>query len=182
MSKVVLENKDLKFIPISDEYTELIVSWRNNDRVFNNFIFSERMTEEMHRNWLRNKVETGQVIQFIVIEKDTDIPIGSVYFRDVDNTKKEAEYGVFIGEDSAVGKGYGNQIAQLALEYIFEKKEFKKIKLRVLADNVVAIKSYKKAGFEKQEYIKNYINKNGWRDLIIMVIEKDRWKRHKEEA
>ena len=41
-------------------------------------------------------------------------PVGSVYFRDIDRVKKEAEYGIFLGEDDAAGKGYGTEAAKLA--------------------------------------------------------------------
>ena len=53
MQNDIIENDKIQLIPITDEYTKLIVSWRNNPRVFNNFIFSEKMTEEMHMKWLK---------------------------------------------------------------------------------------------------------------------------------
>ena len=56
----------LILIPITKEYTKLIVKWRNNERVYNNFIFSETFTEEMHNRWMDTKVKSGEVIQFII--------------------------------------------------------------------------------------------------------------------
>ena len=83
--------------------------------------------------------------------------MGSVYFRDIDRERKCAEYGIFIGEDDAVGKGYGTQAARLAVSYAFFKMQLDFVFLRVFADNAGARTSYERAGFlpvkNKQEEI-----------------------------
>ena len=90
---------------ITKEHTPLIVKWRNNPNVQKNFIFQETFTEEMHNGWLKNKVETGEVAQYIIYTKEDNVPIGSVYLRDIDKNNEKAEFGIFIGEDIARGKG-----------------------------------------------------------------------------
>ena len=95
--------KSLILRPITLDDTDLIVKWRNNPSVVQNFIFREKFTKEMHENWMHGKVETGQVIQYIVEEKKAGRPIGSVYFRDVNEAYDSAEFGIFIGEDDARG-------------------------------------------------------------------------------
>ncbi len=169
---MIIEGSKVNLRAITDEDTDLIVRWRNNDRVFNNFVFSEELTPQMHREWLEEKVKTGLVEQFIIIEKQTSKPIGSVYFRDIDTKNKTAEYGIFIGEDEAIGKGYGNETAELAIKHAFDDMELEKISLRVFKDNLAAIKSYEKAGFkftDKEEIV----NKEGQeKKLLFMEIER----------
>ena len=84
--------------------TEMIVRWRNNPRVCNNFIYQKPFTKEGHENWVRTMVDTGKVVQFIIEDLADGQPVGSVYFRDIDKEHAKAEYGIFIGEDSVVGK------------------------------------------------------------------------------
>lgn len=154
---------------ISREDTKLIVAWRNNARVRKNFIFQEQFTEEMHNHWLDTKVASGEVVQFIITIKKDGVPIGSVYFRNIDYDEKKAEYGIFIGEDTAVGKGYGTEAAELALEYAFHVLELKKVYLRVFADNKSAIQSYLNAGFGKIDYTENIVTPSGgYRKVIFM--------------
>lgn len=132
------------------EDTDLIVKWRNNQRVRDNFVYREKFTNETHENWIKTKVETGEVVQLIICEKDNgNRPVGSVYFRDIDNTAHSAEYGIFIGEDDAIGKGYGNETAVLATEYARKELGLTKLILRVFTYNEAAIKSYEHAGFVK---------------------------------
>lgn len=158
----------IKIELITKKETPLIVKWRNNENVRRNFIFQEKFTNEMHNNWMDTKVATGEVVQFIIRVKETNEPIGSVYFRDIDNEKKEAEYGIFIGEDEARGKGYGTEAAKLALEYAFTKLNLKTIFLRVFADNKGAIKSYENAGFVKEDRTENVVIDNQEREVIFM--------------
>ena len=159
----------ISLVPITKAHTEFIVKWRNNKRVYDSFIFSEKFTTEMHNDWLDKRVSTGEVVQFIIYVKAKEKPIGSVYFRDIDYEKKVAEYGIFIGEDEYVGKGYGTETTKIALEYAFNELKLQKIFLRVFADNKGAIKTYRNVGFEKTEYLSKEINKNGkMHDLIFM--------------
>ena len=135
----------LRKMEVSD--TDKIVEWRNKDRVRRNFVYQEPFTVEGHLNWIETQVETGLVVQFIICETGSGRAVGSVYFRDIDRQKECAEYGIFIGEDDAVGKGYGTLAAKLALSYAFEELKLNYIFLRVFEDNTAARRSYEKAGF-----------------------------------
>ncbi len=139
---------DLIFLrPMAAEDTDSIVAWRNTDRVRHNFIDQRLFTAKGHQNWIRTQVEPGHVVQFIICEKGSGRGVGSVYFRDIDREKGCAEYGIFIGEEDAAGKGYGTQAAKLALAYAFKTLHLKTVFLRVFSDNTGARRSYEKAGF-----------------------------------
>lgn len=151
--------------------TENIVAWRNSDAVRKNFIYQALFTKESHENWIRTKVETGQVVQMIICEKDTDRPVGSVYIRDIDRQHKKAEYGIFIGASEARGRGYGTAAARLMIRYCFEELELHRLFLRVYADNEQAIRSYEKAGFEREAYLRDDVCIDGrYRDIVLMGI------------
>ena len=153
--------------------TDLIVAWRTSDAVRRNFIYQELFTRESHENWIRTKVETGQVVQMIICDIATDMPLGSVYIRDIDRQHSKAEYGIFIGEESARGRGVGSATAKLMLRYCFEEEKLHRIYLRVLAGNEAAIGSYENAGFVKEGCLKDDVCLNGeYRDVIWMAIVK----------
>lgn len=150
--------------------TDLIVSWRNKDSVRKNFIYQALFTRESHENWIKTMIETGKADQFIICLKENDKPIGSVYIRDIDKVHNKAEYGIFIGEDDARGKGYGSEAAKLMLSYCFEELKLHKVFLRVYADNLGAIGSYENAGFEREAYLKDEVCIDGvYRDMVFMA-------------
>ncbi len=167
----ILEGDHIYLRCMEDTDTELIVKWRNTDFVRKNFIYQQPFTKEGHQNWVETKVKTGQVVQFIICKKDTDQAIGSVYFRDIDSDAGKAEYGIFIGEPDALGKGYGSETAILAVAYAKEVLHLHKLFLRVFADNQAAIGSYRKAGFEQEAYLKEEVKIQGsYYDIILMAV------------
>ncbi len=131
--------------PITYDDTDNIIKWRNSDSVRKRFIYRALFTKESHEKWMKTMVETGKVVQFIIVCDGKDV--GSVYLRDVDYDKKEAEYGIFIGEESVRGCGVGTKSAELAIAYAFDDMKLDRLFLRVYADNEGAIRSYEKAGF-----------------------------------
>ncbi len=143
----VIESKTLILRPITADDTPDILRWRNAEHVRRNFIYQKEVTLEDHQKWLTEKVASGKVIQFVMIDRSTGKGIGSVYLRDVDLSDKSAEYGIFIGEESALGKGFGSEAANLMVNFAFQTLKLSHLQLRVLARNHSAMRSYEKAGF-----------------------------------
>ena len=167
----IIEGNAIYLRPIVMEDTDHILRWRNSERVRKNFIYQADFTREGHESWMRNKVATGEVVQFIICEKGSDRPVGSVYFRDVDKNDNKAEYGIFIGEEDAAGKGIGSETAKLAVTYAREQMKLHKLMLRVFADNKAAVCSYEKAGFVQEGYLKDeHFCGGAYRDLILMAV------------
>lgn len=143
----VIEGEKLFYREITEADTDMVLRWRNSDFVRANFIYQPLITREEHLVWLKTKVNTGQVSQFIMLERETGEAVGSAYLRDIDHIAKKAEYGIFIGEESACGKGYGTEAAGIMISFAFKELGLSKLTLRVLEKNMRAIKSYEKAGF-----------------------------------
>ena len=170
--------------PIADSDTDLIVRWRNDPAVQQFFIFREPFTPEMHRNWLHTKVETGKVVQYIIVDNADGKSVGSVYFRDIDPANESAEYGIFIGEASARHRGIGTATARMFVEFGLNTLRLHRISLRVIGGNDVARRSYEKAGFATESSAtlcscpysrKGAANEKGiFRDPLLPLREHDR--------
>ncbi len=155
--------------------TDLIVEWRNSEAVRKNFIYQAHFTREGHEHWMKTKVATGEVVQMIICDIATGAPLGSVYIRDIDRQHSKAEYGIFIGEASARGRGVGTAVARLMLRYCFEEEHLHRIYLRALAGNEQAIRSYEKAGFVKEGYLQDDVCIDGqYRDIVWMAVVSER--------
>lgn len=167
----IIEGELVRLRPIMIEDTELIVAWRNNPRVRQMFIFREKFTTEMHLHWMETKVASGQVIQYIIEEKASNTPLGSAYFSDINHIYRSAEYGIFIGEDDAIGKGYGSETAKLFIDYAFKKLNIHRISLRVLEENQIAYRSYISVGFKKEGVFRDMVYLDGeYRNVVFMAI------------
>lgn len=174
MNQYIDENVRIYLRLMMRDDTDLIVEWRNSDAVRRNFIYREPFTREGHENWIRNMVETGRVVQMIICDLDTDRPLGSVYIRDIDRRHNKAEYGIFIGEPDARGRGVGTAAARLMLRYCFEEQGLHRVYLRVLSENIQAMRSYEKAGFVREGCLRGDVCIDGvYRDVVWMAVLAD---------
>ena len=119
---------------------------------------------------MNTKVAAGEVIQYIIELADTHQPVGSVYFRDIDPQNNSAEYGIFIGEDAARGKGIGTETAKIFTDFGFEILNLHRISLRVLDGNDSAYNTYEKAGFKVEGVFTDMVMLDGhYRNVIFMA-------------
>lgn len=163
--------------PITLEDTEYIVDWRNSESVRRRFIYQEPFTRQGHEAWMKDMVETGKAVQFIICDKETDRPLGSVYIRNIDKRHNKAEYGIFIGEESARGRGIGTAVARIMLRHCREKERLHRVYLRVFADNLQAIRSYEKAGFQREALLRDDVYVGGnYRDIVLMGAVFDKYR------
>lgn len=154
--------------PITLEDTDMVVRWRNSEKVVQNFIYRKNISREDHINWFHNKIETGQVVQFIICDLQTDKPLGSIYLQNFEDENRKAEWGIFLGEQEAYGKGVGTQAASLLLDYAFSVLKMHKVVSRVLAYNQASIRMNEKAGYVQEAYLKDELFLDGkYEDLIF---------------
>jgi len=166
----VINGEKLSLRPITDADTDDIVRWRNDPEVWKYFLFREPFTPEMHRAWLRTKVQTGKVIQYIIVERETGRSVGSVYYRDIDEKNESAEYGIFIGEAFARGRGLGTETARLFTAFGLNVLRLHRISLKVLGGNDIARRSYEKAGFKVEGVFRDYVKLGGeYTDVVFMA-------------
>lgn len=162
---------DIYLRPITQQDTDDIIRWRNSDAVRTNFIYQEPFTRQSHLKWMETMVKTGKVVQMVICLKEGDKPVGSVYIRDIDYHHRKGEYGIFIGEEEARGKGVGTAAAKLMIQYAFEELHLHRLFLRAFADNLRAIASYEKAGFVKEAYLRDdVLIGDNFRDIVLMAV------------
>ena len=167
----VINGEKISLRPITGADTDRIVAWRNKPSVIQNFIFRRPFTRELHENWLKTQVDTGKVIQYIILEKETGRPIGSVYYRDVDPVNESAEYGIFIGEEAYLGRGFGTETAKLFTRFGLDVLGLHRISLRVLGGNEIARRSYEKAGFAVEGVFRDMVKLDGeYRNVVFMAM------------
>jgi len=160
--------------PLTITDTSNIIKWRNNPLVKKYFIDQNILNEQQHLYWLKNKVETQETVQFIIVDNEQKKDIGTVFLKDIDNIHKKAEFGIFIGDDDARNNGFGQLATKLIIIYGFEHLQLNKIYLRVLSDNERAIHSYEKQGFVREGYFKQeVIIQNEFRDIVFMAVFKN---------
>ncbi|MCG7217501.1 GNAT family N-acetyltransferase [Paenibacillus mucilaginosus] len=117
--------------------------------------------------------DPGSRADFVVLDKETEEPIGFVHLTGIDPWARRAELGILIGRKEYHGQGYGTEITRLIVRFGFERLNLHKVYLTVNADNPAGIRCYEKAGFRRDGVLRDEIYKNGvYLDRILMSILK----------
>lgn len=171
----LLETRRLRLRPMTEADGEIVVSWRNSDHVASMSRTPQReaLTVEKHLQWFRHT--RADRIDYIIeekiprsdkhpsketpSEKNTFRPIGSLSFtrrkvpgqllKNCAELKKCAELGKYIGEKTALGKGYGYEATACWLEYGFAVLELDCVIAATLLQNKANIRINKKLGFSE---------------------------------
>jgi RimJ/RimL family protein N-acetyltransferase len=142
-----LEGKSIYLSPMSTEDAERYAEWLNDLEVtFFLNMARKTLSLEKEKEYLQRIVKEENM--FAIIVKDKDRLIGNCGIHQVDGINRTAELGIFIGDKSCWGKGYGEEAVRLVLDYGFNILNLRNIMLRVFSFNKRARRCYEKCGFK----------------------------------
>ncbi len=75
--------------------------------------------------------------------------IGNVMYYGYDAAQREAEIGITIGDREFWSRGFGVDVVQTMLGFLFEEKRLRRVYLHTLTWNYRAQKSFGRAGFKR---------------------------------
>lgn len=165
-----MEKKRVKLVPAEERHIGLIVRWRNSEAVRRFFIYSKDFTEESHKKWVEENINTGKAVQFMIVDLNGE-EIGVAYLHNIDHVNETAEVGIYIGEEGNRSKGYGVQGMELIVAYGFSKLHLHKIYARVLSTNISSLNHLIKVGFKQEGRLIDEVKiEDEYKDVIRMFI------------
>jgi len=151
------------------------VKWLSNPKV-NKYIGDElgqKTTLKKQQAWFDNYRKSKNKKFFTICDETT--PIGFMGLSNIDQTNKNADLFIAIGEDDYRGKGFGKLAMEWLIDYGFKELKLHKINLGVIKENVPAINLYKKLGFVLEGEMKEEVYYKGkFYSLLTMAIFKKR--------
>jgi RimJ/RimL family protein N-acetyltransferase len=146
--------------------------------------FDYPLNVEQLEKYIKNaNCDNSEILIYKVIDTDTGDVIGHISLGKIDRKNKSARIGrVLVGDNSARGKGIGQQMIMEILKIAFDDLHVHRVSLGVFDFNISAIACYEKAGFLK-EGLHRDSSKNGeeyW-SLWEMSILENEWLKIKNE-
>lgn len=168
----VLRGSKCLLRPLCREDLATTLPWRH-DVALRNAIFGHRfpVTKENESAWYDRVLgESGKERAiFAICRPDADTALGTVRLYDIDWISRLAEFGIFLADAAARGKGMGKQAAALILNYAFDDLNLNRVHLRVAADNQAAIRLYQSLGFTQEGVLRAHIYvENAYHDVVVM--------------
>jgi RimJ/RimL family protein N-acetyltransferase len=163
---VYLEKFDKKF------YSELIDSVKNAKDLmqFGGPEFTFPLTEEQIDKTLSDQNRIA--FRVVNVLNETTVGHSEIYFRD-----DSAKLGrILIIDENQRGRGIGEKMVILLLEYIRENRKERNIELNVFDFNVGAIKCYEKVGFRinPDKKLIREVDGESW-TALNMVLNLEEW-------
>ena len=108
-------------------------------------------------------------------------PVGFLTLTGLTGQHRRAEWGWYVGEPGARGRGVGRAAQALGLDKAFDDLGLEKVWAEVLADNDAALKAQGAAGFQREGYLRRHAMKDGeFRDVVLLAILAEDWAARRE--
>ncbi|MFC1624233.1 UDP-4-amino-4,6-dideoxy-N-acetyl-beta-L-altrosamine N-acetyltransferase [Candidatus Omnitrophota bacterium] len=167
---------DIKFVNIieaREELKEKVREWRNKDEVRRFMLTQHIISKEEHSGWLEGLRLRDDWKFWVVFLKD--IPIGSMYLRNMNHEDLTSEWGFYIGEDAYKGRGLGKVMFLKLLEMFFDEMRFNVLFTRILSDNIIALDLYRK--FKFREIKRSSFEDK--REIVLLRFSKEDWVKYR---
>lgn len=135
--------QEIKFVEYNEIFLEKSWEWLN-DKEIKYLTYTPDFTKEQQKEWFLSLKDKKDYFIKGVLYNDT--PIGVVGLKNITDT--DGEYWGYIGEKEYWNKGIGKDLINYISHYscILNLKE---IYLKVIKDNIRAIKLYQKMNFKE---------------------------------
>ena len=129
---------------------------------------------DVHQRWFAKLMADPDRCGWI-ITSGAD-PVGFLLLSGLHGGHRRAEWGWYIGEAKARGRGAGRAAQALGLDRAFHELELDRIWSEVLADNDVALRAQAAAGFRREGYLRAHVRKEDRvHDVVVLGILKEEW-------
>jgi len=147
--KIIGERVYLRKLSLTD-VSPSYCGWLNNEEV-NKYIGTKSCTMTELKNYVLQKFNNPDCLFMGIFDKKSNLHIGTVKLEPIDWRKKEARFGLLIGNKNYWGKGIGVEATRLVVDYAFSKMGLNRIIVSAYLENKPAVKVYEKSGFKVDE-------------------------------
>ena len=158
------------------------VRWLNDPEVTRFLTLYSPISTANEERWFEKQLDDSNAHVF-AIETLESVHIGNVGLHNIDWKNRNALLGIFIGEKTHWGLGYGTDAVRAILSFAFSEMNLHCVYLDVFAFNKRAQRVYEKAGFALEGVQRQRLFHEGkYHDVLIMSILHSEFIQEKERS
>lgn len=152
------------------------LQWHNQEDIRDLYLghpfpINFEMEEKWYEKILLSNIPTS-VFGIRLIEQNK--LIGLTLLKDINLINRNCEFAIYIGDKNERSKGYSKEATNLTLQFAFSRLGLNRVFLKVLDDNINAVKLYQRCGFKEEGILRESVFKLGhFRNELIMSILKE---------
>jgi len=135
----------VQLVPLNAEHAKNMFQWMTDLEVSANIGLRSEPTLEKTQAWIRRALNDPETRAYAILLAECQV--GSLVFDRIDPYLSNARLSIYIGPETARGRGVGSVAIRLGLIQAFEMLALHKVWLKVHVHNTRAIRTYLKAGF-----------------------------------
>jgi UDP-4-amino-4,6-dideoxy-N-acetyl-beta-L-altrosamine N-acetyltransferase len=140
-----MAKSDFRLRPIEERDLELVLEWRNSERVRSKMFESQLIPRENHWKWFASL--QGSQSNYAWIFEYQEVEAGVVTLKRVDEKEDKWIWGCYLGDRKLVPKA-GTIMGFMALEQFFDKMGLRLIIGEAVAANTHSLEFNKRIGFD----------------------------------
>jgi RimJ/RimL family protein N-acetyltransferase len=160
-----------------------IVAWLNEPAVRENLLLAYPLSRDEEERWYEDVLKQEPATRPFIVEIPAPTgagawsPIGIVAFHGVDWRARSGEVGIFLGDTTVWGRGYGTDALRTLVRWGFEELNLNRVWLRVYDDNGRAIRSYEKLGLRHEGRLRQErFHRGRYADMLILGLLREEFR------
>ncbi|MCL4252319.1 MAG: GNAT family N-acetyltransferase [Anaerolineae bacterium] len=181
----LLTGEKVRLAPINKDDLPTYQKWFNNTEFLRLLMPDVAMpkTTEGVLEWYEEASKSKDEYVFGIRALDDNRLLGNCSIFSISQSSRNGEVGIYIGEPSEWGKGFGTDAMNVLVRFGFMDVNLHRLELHVFGYNARAIGSYEKVGFVREVVMHKALYRDGiYHDIHIMGILRREWlaKHHPE--
>ena len=165
----ILEGEKVRLRPVCEGDLPHFQRWLNDPDVLQWLTLPKGPTLEEERDWWEAEQRNPDDIVWAVETLDGRL-LGDLALRP-NPLGRWADLGIFIGEKTLWGRGYGTDAVRTALRYAFAGMRLNRVSLTTDELNARALRCYEKCGFVREGLLRQHRLVDGqFRDSALMGV------------
>lgn len=158
---------DFALRPMLEKDKDLILAWRNSERVRSNMYSDHLISQQEHDFWFDRASKDTTSAYLVFLHKNR--PIGFASFTNINVAHGRCYWAFYLGEID-VPRGCGSVMEYFALNQAFDLLKIRKLCCEVFAFNSGVIKMHEKFGFVQEgRFAKHYLKSGQYEDIVCLA-------------
>lgn len=159
---------------IQEQDSDVLLTMINDSKIEKNIGgWSFPVSEIEQINWIHNLKNQRDIFRCMIVDKKTDIAVGTAIISDIDMKNGTAEFHVKL-VSTMQSKGFGKETIQLLINYCFEELRLNCLYANILGHNEKSANLFLKCGFVFEGRLRQRIFKNNkFSDILCYSIVRD---------
>ncbi|MGI5864993.1 MAG: GNAT family N-acetyltransferase [Myxococcales bacterium] len=174
MKNAFLVGESIYLRPLEKEDAPQIAEWLNDREITRPLLVHRPINRAGEERYLEQVAQSENDVNLGIARHD-DALIGVTGLGAIDMKNRHASFGIFIGDKTQWGKGYGSEATRLMVGYAFDTLNLNKVWLHVIEHNERAIRAYERVGFKREGSLREYTFVEGryWANVVMSILRED---------